>query len=658
MPKIAIVDDRVTNRRILARLASELDSDITVETFDGPADALAWMRDTVADLVITDFKMPEMDGAAFIAALRQLAGYADVPVIVVTAYEDKSYRYNAFDAGATDFLMSPVDHKEFRARVRNLLTMRAQQLLLEERAHALEANLEQSNRLHRVEMRASAENLRHVVNSIPAMVSVVNADGTYAFVNNFMAWSLGITPAQAEGRKPDELLGAEAGAEQQRRDNAIFESGAAPPAFEHKFLNPTGNERYLLTVKTPLRDTGGDVTNVVTTSVDITDRHEVEVALKGQRNLLRHVLDLDPGIVFTVDKDGRIGLANHAIARAFGTTPQKMVGRNLLTVVPAAEEGRALLDDMLAALSNGEACHQQERRLTDSEGHQTWLKVAIVPFDDPQSGGPRALLVGTDISAMKEAETAMQEAKLAAELSNQSKSNFLATMSHELRTPLNAIMGFSQMINEQVLGAIDPPIYREYAQDIQSSATHLHSIISDILDVALIESGKFKLEESAVEVDTLFSALKRLLMERVKSNDVSISWRTATGMPALYADSQRIKQVLMNITSNAVKFTPPGGEIRVDADISADGGIRVTVVDTGIGMADEDIAAAMNQFAQVHSGLSRPYEGAGLGLPLSAALLDMHDAQMNIESSEGAGTVVTILFPPERTLRQRASNSE
>ena len=130
MPTIIVVDDQVTNRRILSRLANELDHATDVKAFASPTEALAWMESGIADLIITDFKMPDMDGEAFIRALRALPSHADVPVVVVTAYEDKSYRYRAFDAGATDFLTSPVDHREFRARVHNLLTMRAQQIAL------------------------------------------------------------------------------------------------------------------------------------------------------------------------------------------------------------------------------------------------------------------------------------------------------------------------------------------------------------------------------------------------------------------------------------------------------------------------------------------------------------------------------------------------
>ncbi|MGD9536324.1 MAG: response regulator, partial [Alphaproteobacteria bacterium] len=145
MSRILIVDDRITNRRILCKLAGELDRDIEVEAFPDPTEALAWLNEGTADLIITDYKMPNMDGATFIAALRKLPHCADVPVVVVTAYEDREFRYTALNSGATDFLLSPVDHEEFRARVRNLLTMQRQRQLIQRRLEQLQTSLEKNN---------------------------------------------------------------------------------------------------------------------------------------------------------------------------------------------------------------------------------------------------------------------------------------------------------------------------------------------------------------------------------------------------------------------------------------------------------------------------------------------------------------------------------
>lgn len=266
MPSIVIVDDRVTNRRILSRLASELDSKPDVETFGGPVLALGWLEQNEPDLVVTDYKMPNLDGAEFVQSC------ADVPVIVVTAYEDKGFRYDALNAGATDFLLSPVDHEEFRARARNLLTLRYQQCLLKRRAAQLQDKLELSNRLHKVALKESKEQLRLVMNTIPAMISATNAEHRYVFMNNFQAWMLGIDPEDVVGKRAEEFLSEAYALRNQQLDREVFESGASIPAFEEEFYDATGRRRILLTTKSPLRDSTDAVANVVSASVAVTSK--------------------------------------------------------------------------------------------------------------------------------------------------------------------------------------------------------------------------------------------------------------------------------------------------------------------------------------------------------------------------------------------------
>ena len=168
MPNVVVIDDRVTNRNVLTRLAASVEEGVRVKAFASPQAALDWIRGTMPDLVITDFKMPGMDGADFIRAFRAMPGAADVPVVVVTVYEERSYCYQALEAGATDFLLSPVDHHEFRARARNLLTLRKQQKLLEQRARDLRRELLSSTEQHEAALRASELRLRRLIDTVPA----------------------------------------------------------------------------------------------------------------------------------------------------------------------------------------------------------------------------------------------------------------------------------------------------------------------------------------------------------------------------------------------------------------------------------------------------------------------------------------------------------
>jgi response regulator RpfG family c-di-GMP phosphodiesterase len=176
MPIVAVIDDRVTNRNILARLAASVEEGLQVRAFAAPQAALDWLRDHTPDLIITDYKMPGMDGAAFIRAFRALPGTSEVPVVVITVYEDRSFCYQALEAGATDFLLSPVDHVEFRARARNLLTLRRQQKLLEQRARELHKELVLSSEQHEAALAASERRLRQLIDTVPATISAVDGE--------------------------------------------------------------------------------------------------------------------------------------------------------------------------------------------------------------------------------------------------------------------------------------------------------------------------------------------------------------------------------------------------------------------------------------------------------------------------------------------------
>jgi PAS domain S-box-containing protein len=275
---VVIVDDRATNLKILERLAQSLDQ-VEVRLFDHPQRALDDAAKAPPDLVLTDFNMPDLDGAAFIRRFRAVGGCADVPVIVVTAYEDRDLRYQALEAGATDFLLSPVDHHEFRVRSRNLLTLRRQQLLLRARASSLEEKIVQDARRHQDALRESHELLLRVIDAVPLAVVATDRDGRYVFVNDWFAHSVGKNPATIIGQTPAEVApGAYAG-ESMERDRRIMGGLESGGSFEHVVTPPDGEQRVVLSSKALLRDTAGRPMLVVTAALDITARKEAELAL-------------------------------------------------------------------------------------------------------------------------------------------------------------------------------------------------------------------------------------------------------------------------------------------------------------------------------------------------------------------------------------------
>jgi len=256
--------------------------------------------------------------------------------------------------------------------------------------------------------------------------------------------------------------------------------------------------------------------------------------------------------------------------------------------------------------------------------------------------------VETDISALKKRESEMRLAKNEAERASQAKSDFLALMSHELRTPLNAIIGFSDIIGRGMFGPVDGR-YRGYADDINHSGQHLLSVINDILDMAKVEAGKVTLAEETVSLHDAVQACGRLVNQQAASAGIRIGIEIPPAL-CLVSDAVRLKQVILNLMSNGVKFTPRGGRVSVTAEVLADGNARIAVSDTGIGMNAEEIPRALAAFEQVDNSTNRRFGGTGLGLPIAKLLAEAHGGWLAIDSTPGQGTTVTIVFPAARVV--------
>jgi two-component system, cell cycle sensor histidine kinase PleC len=254
------------------------------------------------------------------------------------------------------------------------------------------------------------------------------------------------------------------------------------------------------------------------------------------------------------------------------------------------------------------------------------------------------------IGELEQAKEISDEARHRAEAANVAKSRFLAQMSHELRTPLNAILGFSEVMKSEIFGAHAVAVYKEYSSDIHNSGVHLLNLINEILDLSRIEAGRYELNEEAVSLVHVVADCHHLLKLRASNRGITIHEVFEQDMPRIWGDERAIRQIVLNLLSNSIKFTPQGGEIWLKAGWTASGGQYLSVKDTGSGIAEDEIPVVLASFGQGSNSIKSAEQGAGLGLPIAKSLIDMHGGTFTLKSKLRIGTEVIITFPPERVM--------
>ncbi|HSE78773.1 MAG TPA: PAS-domain containing protein [Alphaproteobacteria bacterium] len=429
----------------------------------------------------------------------------------------------------------------------------------------------------------------------------------------------------------------------------------------------------------------------VTTYTDMTARKRAEIELQRTGAILKEknrqfdiALDNMTQGLTLYDSDQRLVVANRRYAELYSLPPELLrPGTSLREIMEysvsignyAPEAGAQAVAQRLAAASDG-----RRRIFHQRLANGRTVEVIHQPLSD---GG--AVATFTDVSerertqqALRSSEERLRErikeleetrrrlenqgeelSRLAANLSrardeaetaSRTKSEFLANMSHELRTPLNAIIGFSEMMKGEIYGPIGDPRYRAYANDVHDSGRHLLALINDILDLSKVEAGRLELHESAVDIADVVVVCERLVHERARHGGVALEVAVATPSPRLFADEIKLKQVLLNLMTNAVKFTPAGGRVTVRAEIAAGGKLQLVVEDTGIGMRQDEIPLALQPFRQVDNAFTRKYPGTGLGLPLAKGLVELHGGELAIASAAEKGTTVTVTLPARRVI--------
>jgi len=426
--------------------------------------------------------------------------------------------------------------------------------------------------------------------------------------------------------------------EQQTAERVKLARQFSPHSFQRK--RPDGT--IIEIVGKPLPSDDG----FVTTYSDITDRNQAET----YSDLLIQALERSGSGIAVFDPDDNLVLTNKTIRSI-----SPFVTGHFMPSFGFEDWGRALVRrNMIAGIEGNEELWLQgwnnSRRkphggieIKQIDGRFRHVDVVIL-----QSG--HTVMVCNDVTELKKAQTALINAKEEAEFANRAKTDFLANMSHELRTPLNSVIGFSELLISTSFETLGMSSVREYLGDINRSGRHLLRLISDILDISKIEVGELKLDEEALCLRELNEECLRMITERARRAGTRIKNFDRPPKVRLFADETRIKQIILNLLTNAIKFTESGGQITLGWYENADGSIYLEVSDSGTGMAKENIKIALEPFGQVANSMTREHEGTGLGLPLSRRLAELHQAELTIESDIGKGTTVRVSFPVERVI--------
>ncbi len=369
--------------------------------------------------------------------------------------------------------------------------------------------------------------------------------------------------------------------------------------------------------------------------------------------MLRLLLDAIPAAINVKDREGRYLYMNPQHAAVLGVDAAASIGRTHAEIGGGQSAKNAELERRV--LETGKPVPFFDENHTGADGVvRDWL-ITKTPLRAGRNGETVGVATfALDISDRKRLEAALVETKKAAEGASQAKTLFLAQVSHELRTPLNAIIGFTEIMTQEIFGPLGAPQYHGYAGDVLKAARHLLSIITDMLDVTRLDAGALALELAPVALGEIVAEAARMVAPAAAAKRIALRQYVEPGMPALNADARRLRQAVINLIANAVKFTPEGGTVAFGA-LRTNAGMELYVEDSGIGMSPDEIATALLVFGRVREGYAKAQEGTGIGLPLAKALIEAHGGTFTIDSARGRGTKIRALFPAQSIVSEASA---
>ncbi len=511
----------------------------------------------------------------------------------------------------------------------------------------MNSQVTERERLNQI-LRKTEQEKRAIMDSVSDIIFEVDQRGTFLFLNEVWYRITGFPVEQSKGLNLFDMMTPRARDTHRRTFEKIILGQETAAPFSAAILVSGDQYREMQMRYSMIRMDDNNNPRVVGTMTDMEEFRRTENALQEAEEKYRAIWENAVTGIYQASPDGQLISANPALARIFGyATPEDMLAH----VSMMNRQLYASIKDRQAALNRlaevGRISNVEFQGLRRDRSHFWMIESTRVVRD---SNGEALYFEGSidDITERKESELRLKSTLTELELANRAKIEFLANMSHELRTPLNAIIGFSEIIKDEVFGKLEQRQYHDYARDIYDSGRNLLGIINTILDVSRIEAGERQLNETVIRIPQLVDNVVDLVRHRIDENTQNLTIHIPTDIPTLWAEELAIKQILLNLLTNASKFTPAGGTITISARRDDTGDLRLDITDTGVGLDDEEIARVMAPFGQTSGSFARSSSGPGLGLTLVNALTRLHGGHFEITSQKGVGTTASIILPSSR----------
>ena len=534
-----------------------------------------------------------------------------------------------------------------RSNQKQAIKLSAMNKVLSQKNFEMNAEIVERERLNN-SIRKSEREHRAIVNAVSDVIFEITTNGKIVFLNETWKKVTGFEVSKCVGLDIFDMIHPQDQAEQRAVFQMLVRGQKSAYRTPARLRTQDGSYRSVDISISMLRQGENKEMCAVGTVTDIEERRRAERALSEAEKKYRTIVENAAGGIYQLSLNGNYISANPAMARILGYDSAESLLSDISDAhsqvyIETREHGHFIRE-----LNQGNIVKNFETRVRKKNGSEIWVNENARAVTDDNGGVLYYEGSMEDISQRKHAEGELHEAKIESDLANRSKSEFLANMSHELRTPLNAIIGFSEIIKNEVFGSIEQRQYWEYANDIYDSGKHLLLIINSILDIARIEAGERQLNEAVVSIDKVMQSCLDLIMGKIESSGVILINQSEGSGLSVIGEEVALKQIFMNILSNAVKFTPESGRITISHRTDDRGNLHISVTDTGVGMDKNEVEKALTPFGQVDSSLNRTTSGAGLGLTLVNALMNLHGGSLEIFSQKGIGTTVTLVFPAKR----------